>query len=926
MRPTSPSAALASFVLLFLCAALRAQPAPPPQDYVAAILASPLKAPLTADFSPGSTFTMEGWFFLTSYSNRTWIMGKEQATGGDPFLSFGLILDGSNLVFATTTGAVGSFRGITSPSALPLRTWVHCAAVMDGTTTRLLINGQVVATGTALGPPPRLDNVAFGVGRAFFADGKLSYAAFPGYARQLRFWNVARSAAQITAALGETLPTDRTGLIADWPLDESADPIARDLSGAGRALTGLTPARAAVLAAGPFFAETTTPVTDGSLTNLWGGQLIDFDSDGDLDVVIMQGAAPSIPGTPTRLRAFRNNNGTFVDATDAVLGTITMISPRHFFIGDFNGDGRPDMLIADQGPDMPPFPGGQSKLLIQSADGRLIDETATRLPQHLSFTHNIAVADIDGDGDLDIYMSNTFGGDKGIGPRFYINNGAGFFTEATDRIPAEISNRDAGFLYTGSLLVDVNGDGRPDLVLGARVDVSANELLLNDGTGHFVRNSQFALPPKLFGLAGTTTEIVSRDLDGDGKVDLIFETTNSYVGAGMQFLRNNGDGKFTDVTNQTGIAWTNRIWSVIWTRFTDFNGDGRPDILATTSATDGNGNFIGNQPRLFLNVGDINSVKFIDVTDAYDWSGNPYVYLAADFDRDGKNDLIKVSNSAVTVARNLKNIELGRLANLSVRSQAGTGDQTLIAGFSLGSGAGSKPLLVRVIGPTLSAFEVTGVLADPLLEVAPLGGANVATNNDWGGTTALKNAFASVGAFALSPDTTKDAALVFSPAAGAYTAKVTGANNTTGVALVEVYDAGSGNTPRLVNASARSQVGLGTDVLIAGFVVNGTLPKKLLIRASGPSLIPYGVGGTLVDPVLTVRPLGVDTIVATNDDWAGTAALKAAFTSVGAFAFVSDSSKDAALAVELPPGAYTATVAGKNNTTGVALVEVYELP
>ena len=154
----------------------------------------------------------------------------------------------------------------------------------------------------------------------------------------------------------------------------------------------------------------------------------------------------------------------------------------------------------------------------------------------------------------------------------------------------------------------------------------------------------------------------------------------------------------------------------------------------------------------------------------------------------------------------------------------------------------------------------------------------------------------------------------------------TGANNGTGVALVEVYDSGTGNTPRLTNVSARTQVGTGGDVLIVGFVVSGNVPKKLLIRAVGPTLGVFGVGGTLVDPVLEVRPLGSENIVATNDDWRGTAALKSAFVSVGAFGLSPDTSRDAAIALELPPGAYTATVTGKNNTTGVALVEVYELP
>jgi hypothetical protein len=272
-------------------------------------------------------------------------------------------------------------------------------------------------------------------------------------------------------------------------------------------------------------------------------------------------------------------------------------------------------------------------------------------------------------------------------------------------------------------------------------------------------------------------------------------------------------------------------------------------------------------------------------------------------------------------------MEFGRLANLSVRTQAGTGDATLIAGFALG-GAGAapattKPLLVRAIGPTLGAFGVTGTLADPAIEIAPLAAARIAANDNWAGTAALRNAFTAVGAFPLADDASRDAALMFSPTPGAYTATVSGG---AGGALVEVYDAGTGLTPRLTNLSARTRAAAGADALIAGFVVSGTLPKRLLLRAAGPTLAAFGVGGTLADPVLTLRPLGSETIVAANDDWAGTAALKTAFASVGAFAFTSDTSRDAALVLDLPPGAYTATVSGKGDTTGVALVEVYELP
>jgi hypothetical protein len=309
---------------------------------------------------------------------------------------------------------------------------------------------------------------------------------------------------------------------------------------------------------------------------------------------------------------------------------------------------------------------------------------------------------------------------------------------------------------------------------------------------------------------------------------------------------------------------------------------------------------------------------------------------AADFNRDGRIDIAEASGRQVALSLGTKFLdralflatpdEPGRLANLSVRTRAGTGDQTLITGFALGGGAEAKPLLVRVVGPTLAAFGVEGVLANPGVEIAPLGAARLAGNDDWGGTAALRTAFASVGAFPLADAASRDAALVFSPRPGAYTATVTGAEAGSGVALVEVYDAGTGNAPRLSNLSARTLVGSGADALFAGFVVNGNVPRRLLVRAVGPTLGAFGVGGVLEDPVLALRPLGAEGDVARNDDWRGTAALKAAFASVGAFPLATDTSRDAALVIELPPGAYTAAVSGKAGGTGVALVEIYELP
>lgn len=262
-----------------------------------------------------------------------------------------------------------------------------------------------------------------------------------------------------------------------------------------------------------------------------------------------------------------------------------------------------------------------------------------------------------------------------------------------------------------------------------------------------------------------------------------------------------------------------------------------------------------------------------------------------------------------------------RLVNLSVRSRAGTGDKTLIMGFVI-SGSGTKQVLARGIGPTLIPFGVTGALVDPMLRLYSSTG-QIDSNDNWSGSTSMADTFSALGATALTPGS-KDAALVRGMTEAAYSAHVATTDGTTGIALAEIYDADKKGA-RLVNVSARCEAGSRDDVLVAGFVLEGTGSRTLLIRGLGPTLGALGVNGALPDPELKLfNQAGVQLMV--NDDWGGAAALKSAFASLGAAALVSDSSKDSALLVTLESGVYSAQVSGVNNATGVALVEIYEVP
>jgi cyclophilin family peptidyl-prolyl cis-trans isomerase len=275
-----------------------------------------------------------------------------------------------------------------------------------------------------------------------------------------------------------------------------------------------------------------------------------------------------------------------------------------------------------------------------------------------------------------------------------------------------------------------------------------------------------------------------------------------------------------------------------------------------------------------------------------------------------------------------------RLANLSTRGRIAAGG-SLTPGFVI-KGTGSKDLVVRAVGPQLLEFGVLSALADPQMAIIPAGGSvAVATNQDWSdapNSAQLMSTSAVLGAFALEADS-KDAALLTTlPLPNAentqgYTVRIQSADPAlAGIALAEVYDPDPVGSPiELTNVSALGFSGTGEDVLSPGFVIDGSAAKTILVRVVGPSLTQFGVTGVMADPRLSLIPGGQSITIARNDDWGGTAELQAAFTAVGAQAFDSIASLDAAVLVRLPPGAYTVRPEGAAGGTGIVLVEVYEV-
>jgi hypothetical protein len=255
-----------------------------------------------------------------------------------------------------------------------------------------------------------------------------------------------------------------------------------------------------------------------------------------------------------------------------------------------------------------------------------------------------------------------------------------------------------------------------------------------------------------------------------------------------------------------------------------------------------------------------------------------------------------------------------RLQNFSARAVPGKqGNQTLDLDFTVASSTAS--VLVRAIGPGLDAFTTATTFSDPKLSVTS-GGTTVASNDNWEGTAAMTSLFSQVGAFPLRVGS-KDAALVASLAPTSYSAGIGGKAG--GLLMVELYDTGAA-AGRISKVDARGPVGTGDARLIGGFTIAGTSSMHVLIRAIGPGL---GGKGVLADPQLEIY--NGTTLVARNDNWGGTSSLSKVFATAGASSLAAQS-KDAAVELTLVPGTYTVTVSGVGNGTGMAQLEMYELP
>ncbi len=274
---------------------------------------------------------------------------------------------------------------------------------------------------------------------------------------------------------------------------------------------------------------------------------------------------------------------------------------------------------------------------------------------------------------------------------------------------------------------------------------------------------------------------------------------------------------------------------------------------------------------------------------------------------------------AVESIRGARTIQSGTPVNVSSRAFVGTGDEVLIGGFIL-RGSGGKNVIIRGIGPSLTGLGVPAALQDPVLQLFDANGTLLQTNDNWQDDPQQAGEIQQRG---FAPSDPRESAIFRSVGAASFTAILRGNNNTVGNALIEVYDVDQPPQPlQLGNISSRSLVQTGDNVLIGGFIIGGGRPADVIVRAMGPSLAAAGIAGALPDPFVEVYDSQGNS-VAGNDNWQQDS--KQAIQIQGA-GLAPDDNVESALAVRLNPGGYTAIVRGKNNTTGVGLVEVYNIP
>ncbi|MEW5873151.1 MAG: FG-GAP-like repeat-containing protein [Chloroflexota bacterium] len=381
----------------------------------------------------------------------------------------------------------------------------------------------------------------------------------------------------------------------------------------------------------PYYSEAQEILRLNLPSDLFGLVPADFNDDGWLDVLVYRGFNQTQNAAPLEI-LLNDGHGNLYLGTDQVFSESvpSTVAPREAVVADFNGDGRPDIFLADQGLDAPPTPGQRNSIALSIPDGLMVDASAN-WPDFTDFSHSATAADIDMDGDVDLYVGNTWG-ENMIPPAIFLNSdGKGTFIHAGGRLPYPLEDLDFG-AFTTSEFVDVNNDTFPDLILGdAGDDLEGgpdSHVLLNDGRGYF-KYSKNAIPPKPWSDTNSALDIKAADINEDGYQDLLILFTRwEYMGRYIQVLINNQDGTFRDETATRLPQSENYDHWFTWVQLLDINLDGQLDLVTFPSWGDKQFNF-------YINTG---NGFFQEMPNPFGFTSE--IFTIFDIDQDGDLDAL----------------------------------------------------------------------------------------------------------------------------------------------------------------------------------------------------------------------------------------------------------------------------------------------
>jgi cell division septation protein DedD len=730
-----------------------------------------------------------------------------------------------------------------------------------------------------------------------------------------------------------------TGLFADkreWGVGEAPNSHAiGDVNGDGKldivaaaSQTSQTTANVLLNAGGRFYVARREYGMKGAAR---GVAFADFNRDGYQDVVsgayvsnqdgpfVFQGTAEGSLQDGVQVENWGNNIPTDVQA------------------GDFNGDSWPDFVSSIFSP------GNCIRVNINQGDGTFLPSVVYAAGGNPS---GVGVGDLNGDGKLDIVNSNGSQNDNTIS--VFIGNGNGTFQPQVV-VPV-------GFRPSDALLADFDQDGRSEVivthygssaiyyfkpnaagVLGAPqvINVGSSQgnavaadfdndgwvdVMVGAGNAVLLRNNRAGSFSPPAGTAVPAGFIASGDWDQDGLVDIVgTDGVRNLALVGW----NRGAGNFTHVSSLQAGFETGRAGAA------DLNGDGLPEIVTANGRarsisvfTNQTGAAPPPTPTPIPSPTPIATPTPVPTP-------TPTPIATPTPPPTGTPTPTPISTptpTATPVATPTPTpvgtptpapTPVSQAINLSTRMRVQTGDNVGIGGFII-TGSTPKRVLIRAIGPSLADFGVPDVLADPVLELHGPGAFVTTSNDNWKEDPVQKALIESTG---IPPANDLESAIEARLAPGAYTAIVTGSGNTSGVALVEVYDLSQAASSKLANLSTRAFVSTDSNIVIAGFMLGGSSgDDSVVVRGIGPSLSAGGVANPLTDPTLELRDSN-GSLLATNNDWQEDPAQMA---EVMAASLAPANNLESALAASLPPGLYTALLAGRNNSTGIGVVEVYD--